>query len=194
MFKHSFTHESFSDIQWLRLLEIFTWLMRVCPDFHDAPTSRYPTVSLRGYLVAQNKTLVKETGRYGFSQPKLIDHENAAPSMWEGNPAIVFDGDGQFGDMPFVLGPTNTQGWKSVDTRGKPYDLLVCTMLILANHTAPGAIRIKSESPVENWEPALMLARQYDDTVEMPEGILPRSALYVDALSILPPAHMDFRS
>lgn len=119
--------------------------------------------------------------------------------------AIVFDGrtkqgkEGRYSTCePFILfGPEwhdndiqdNTlDQMRNSFLRGKcktncrPYDLMVCATLILANHHAPGAWDINSDGYREDWEPAReFIANVTGQTMAIPENIRSRDLKAVTA-------------
>jgi len=95
-----------------------------------------------------------------------------------GQPAIIFDGKGDLGSEPFVLtclSPEADQdvapGMTECKTNRMPYDLLVCAMLILVNHFIPDLLVINSDGGIEDWEPALRLARTFEKDAILPDTI-----------------------
>ncbi|WP_166256098.1 hypothetical protein [Marinobacter salicampi] len=137
---------------------------------------------LSGYLITYVERKDPETGEY-VDEAIAIDH--AAPNVvqaMEGNPCICFDGVEDLGHETFLmtnLGPEEDRALSPCmwfcKTGRKPYDLLVCGLLILVNDIAPDLLAIRSDGKVDDWEPALQFARTYNDHVSLPKGIDPEA-------------------
>ena len=95
-----------------------------------------------GYYV--DHPLVIRDG-WGFNTPEVDDHE------------LVFNGDEASGmaHESFYLERAN-QGFHFCKTARKPYDLLVCAVLLVVTEIAPGAITVESDGDMRgaDWQPA----------------------------------------
>ena len=95
----------------------------------------------------------------------------------DGKDIICFNGAERIGldHETFVLQRFNKEPLGNFcKTARKPYDLLVCATLILADHYAPQCLDIGSDGGVDDWWPALEFVREHiDASVTIPEGVDP---------------------
>lgn len=90
-----------------------------------------------------------------------------------GEQSIRFNGFGEEGHETFLLRREFDPAFEFCKTARKPYDLIVCAVLIAANHYAPGWLQINSDGDVaDGWGEALQWAQ---DVLGIPELRLPES-------------------
>jgi hypothetical protein len=128
----------------------------------------------------------------GFSdEPVNLNHTdpNVVQKIW-GKPAICFEGKGELGHEPFLLTSADVETDQEFSpcigfckTARKPYDMLVCATLILVNNIAPDLLDIRSDGGIEDWEPALRLARTFDKSTTLPKAIDPQAVCQPEAMS-----------
>ena len=105
--------------------------------------------------------------------------------IWfNGNPAEELDGEAfvlkkhEFGEEagePLVF-------WTK--TNRNPYDLLACATLIVADHVAPGFLKIGSDGNVDDWMPALDFVREVCfPNAKLPGKIDPQGTTRVSGVS-----------
>lgn len=72
--------------------------------------------------------------------------------------AIQFNGVRDLGNDCFRLvrlKSKNDDGWITCDTKGLPYDYMVCATLLIIEFHAPGCLEILTDGSREDWLPAL---------------------------------------
>ena len=91
---------------------------------------------------------------------------------------ITFNGVGEMGHETFCLErEKENDGFDFCKTHRKPYDLVVCAVLIVVHTHAPGWRNINSDGDLQDWVPALhwvreVLGEHYQMPLEDPEGAL----------------------
>lgn len=84
---------------------------------------------------------------------------------------IMFNGVGEEGHETFLL-ELKPKNFEFCKTARKPYDLLVCATLLLAEHHAPGVLEISSDGDREEWSFPLAWARGVlEDDLKLPEKV-----------------------
>lgn len=84
---------------------------------------------------------------------------------------IRFNGIGALGHETFLLERAGA-GFAFCKTARKPYDLLVCATLIVANTNAPGALAISSDGSAAEWAPAVaFVQRVLDSRYQLPDAL-----------------------
>jgi len=193
-YQHSYSYDALSPQEWGEVIDAIEWLMRNCPDYSAGPGAPYPNLPLRDHLITASFA-DDALGGLMLLKKREIDHSDPSFTMpIRQRPHLVFNGAGTSGSDYFTIeaGPvTKTQ---TVDTGGKPYDLLVCATLILANHLCPNTWKITSTAPQPAWKDALALARGYRSDAKLPTGVVSDFAKPVPSLTTFGmPAYMDFR-
>ncbi|MBU2952291.1 hypothetical protein [Marinobacter sp. F3R08] len=178
-YSHHFTkNRAPSTSEWRIIKNIAVYLIENTPMRSNSAGGYCVNDPLRGAIatyVEREKTSINE-----FTDTVInINHKepNVVQTMG-GHPAIIFDGKGDLGSEPFVLTCLSPEadrevapGMRTCKTNRMPYDLLVCAMLILVNHSIPDLLVINSEGGIEDWEPALRLARTFDMNARLPDTI-----------------------
>lgn len=82
--------------------------------------------------------------------PIQRDHDDTSPPEITAT-HIIFNGIGDSGHETMSLGE---EAW-FCKTNGKPYDVAVVALLILANHYAPDSWDITSDGVISDWQPTL---------------------------------------
>lgn len=87
---------------------------------------------------------------------------------------IRFNGAGEMSHESFSLS-INGDEMGFCKTNRKPYDLVVCCALILAEHYAPGCWSVSTDGDAEDWIPALALVRSVldDNSINLPKSLGP---------------------
>lgn len=168
--------------EWKAIEHVANFLIEKAPARTTSAGGFYPDDPLFGYLITYVEKEDPETGKY-IDEAVAIDHANPnVVQAMEGNPCICFDGVEDLGHETFLLtnqGPvedsamSGSMNW--CQTGRKPYDLLVCALLILINDIAPDLLAIRSDGNVDDWEPALQFARTYNDQVSLPKAVDPEA-------------------
>lgn len=85
---------------------------------------------------------------------------------------IRFNGIEDDGHETFVLNRRGS-GFSFCKTARKPYDIVVCAILIVAEHFSDGAFDVSSDGRMdeEEWAPALRLAQSILPGVQVPPNI-----------------------
>ena len=195
MYRHDYTHERLGSEEWDALVVAVEWLLVNCPACNDGPGSRNPSSPLRDNLITAS---MSDSPDGGLILGNKVNIDHGAPSFLNpvrGRPHIVINGTWFFGQDYLALGASAVSEVISMNTGGKPYDLIVCAILILANHLHPGKWHISSTAGVQTWNNALTLARGYAPSIHLPAGV--QSAFGQDSSTgreIPVPAGMDFRA
>lgn len=192
-------HEPSED-QWRTVKKIAWWVVLNTPRKSRSAGDCYPDERLRGAL----ETIIEqEDASTGVLSGKAVPLNHEIPNIVqaiERKPAIILDGQGELGHETFVLtsaGPEFDEWFSPTmqfcKTARKPYDLLVCSMLVLIDHFVPGWLSIRSDGTPEDWEAALQFARQYESSVMLPKGVDPEQSFkpevcQVDDFAIEPPS------
>lgn len=81
---------------------------------------------------------------------------------------IVFNGLGEDDSHETFYLPRNETKFNFCKTDRKPYDILVCAALIIADAHAPGCYEIDSDGDFEEWIPALRFVSEHceDETAD----------------------------
>lgn len=164
-------------IEWRRITRAVKRLFEAAPKLSFSAGGSYQNQPLRGAMI----TYVELNFLDGsvVHQPRNVTHAivNVVQEM-QGTSAIMFDGKGDLGEETFVLSNASPEKDQEIspgigycNTAGKPYDLMVCATLIVANHIAPDLLMINSDGGVDDWEPALKLVRTWDKNVFLPDTI-----------------------
>lgn len=73
-----------------------------------------------------------------------------------------------------LTGDNNEYAFECCKTRQMPYDLVVCTVLLIANSVAPDVWLIQSDGEYSDWQPAIVLyTRVFKSLPILPENIKP---------------------
>ena len=84
---------------------------------------------------------------------------------------IRFNGIGDLGHETFLL-ERAARGFQFCKTARKPYDVLVCAVLMVAGTVAPDALSISSDGGEENWSAGLSLVkRTIDPEMQLPQSL-----------------------
>ncbi|WP_166256109.1 hypothetical protein [Marinobacter salicampi] len=168
-------------VEWRRITRAVKRLFAITPMRSLSAGGFYQNKPLHGAMI----TYVEEINLKGelIQKPEIVRHSrmNVVQEM-HGFFAIMFDGKDDLGEETFFLtnaGPEKDQeispGIGACNTAGKPYDLMVCAALIVANHIAPDLLEIISDGGVDDWEPALSLVRIWDKSAFLPLTIDPNA-------------------
>lgn len=195
VYRHDYSHKRLGSEEWDALVSAVEWLMTVCPAHNDGPGSRNPSSPLRDNLITASFGDSPEGGLI-LQGKEHIDHdEPSVINPVRGLPNIVLNGAWFFGQDYLVLAPAATEKVISVDTGGKPYDLIVCAILILANFLHPGKWEISTTAGEQTWNNALALAQGYAPSIALPVGVCSAFGYgSKPSRQIAVPDNMDFRS
>lgn len=163
--------------EWRRITRAVKRLFEASPMQSLSAGGTYKNEPLRGAMI----TYVELNYLDGsvVHQPRNVSHAiaNVVQEMHDTS-AIMFDGKGDLGEETFVLSNASPEKDQEIspgigycNTAGKPYDLMVCATLIVANHIASDLLMINSDGGIDDWEPALKLARTWDENVFLPDTI-----------------------
>jgi hypothetical protein len=131
---------------------------------HYFPQNKVPTAEQWQALTAAFDVLYANT-----SVP--IQWESDDDSAPESGPdCICFNGVGGDGHETFILERDNTS-FNFCKTAHKPYDLVVCATLILADYYCPGCYVISSDGDAADWMVALQHVRINLEDVELPSAV-----------------------
>lgn len=163
--------------EWRRITRAVKRLFAATPRHSLSAGGSYQNEPLREMMITYRETITLN-GEL-MHHPREVSHSrmNVVQEM-HGTSAIMFDGKGDLGEETFVLSNASPEKDQEIspgigycNTAGKPYDLMVCATLIVANHIAPDLLMINSDGGIDDWEPALKLARTWDENVFLPDTI-----------------------
>ena len=154
--------------QWREIKAAVVELMRNLPDHSESAGGYHRDQPLAEALVGFDKSLL------GFSIPEKVVHHDATlgDAIIFNGLQTTFHGINLEGDE-FCLEPDDPDNAlvTQFNTHRKPYDLVVCAVLIVTDYLAPGCKAIDSKGGVDEWWPALEWVRQ----TLFPEAALPDS-------------------
>jgi hypothetical protein len=142
--------------------------------------SEVPTVQWKILTEAVNKVLSNlpkystSAGAFHSDEPIIVQFECVDNSLPEvGDQIIRFNGADEMGHETFMIGQDfdpNGETFHFCKTARKPYDYVVCAVLILLNHYSPGSYKISSDGEPDDWIPVLTDLRSLfeDDTIMLP--------------------------
>ena len=141
-------HKDISAPEWSGICcDVIKLLMKM-PAQTDADAAVYGNQPLRNHVVGSNNTRITP------QRPQAVFYRDAF-----GEQFIHLNGDSEaeLDGGVFVLGrtPKNPSEGACCNTKRKPYDLLVCAILIVANHHAPESLDIRSQGQAQDWIAAL---------------------------------------
>ena len=110
-------------------------------------------------------------GLITYPMPIQRESDDTSPAVIS-QEAITFNGIGDLGHETMHLEKAG-EGRQFCKTARKPYDLAVCSLLILANHYAPGVWKISTDGSREDWMPALTWVNSWLVRDGMPKIMLP---------------------
>jgi len=164
--------------EWQIIEQIAMYLIENTPLRSSSAGGYCEDVPLRGHLTTYVEHGNPAINDFNDTQVNLDHRTPNVVQRMVGQPAIIFDGKGDMGSEPFVLTCLSPEADRDVapgmtwcKTNRLPYDLLVCSMLILVNQFIPGLLVINSDGGIEDWEPALRLARTFDKDATLPDTI-----------------------
>lgn len=168
--------------EWSEITRVAKWVINNARAPYLAVDGAFDSDPIEGQLTTYVERRDPRTGRL-VAQAFEVNHTTAnVLQLMERVPAIVFDGKGSLGEEAFVLTSAGPQQDREIspciwfcDTAHKPYDLLVCCVLILIDNATPGLLKIRSDGDMHDWTPALRLARRFDASVNLPLSIDPNS-------------------
>ena len=122
------------------------------------------------HYYTQNRDLTPEewqelTATFAHMLDHLPGHSTSAGGDYANEPlliesevngrSLIFNGQGQLGHETFYL-DREGHGSHFCKTARKPYDLLVCAVLLAVSEIAPGALTVKSDGEMDGaeWQPA----------------------------------------
>lgn len=142
MYTHYWTPKKVNQETWNKFLEVAKELKSNLPKYSE---------SAGGYFgeESNHKRVIKIRGGMGTGKPAFNKKE-----VW-------FNGDEQRGlnHETFLITPDKDE-WNFCKTARKPYDLLVCAVLIAAHEYL--GYKVSSDGDLEDWMPAI----EYYSTVE----------------------------
>jgi hypothetical protein len=178
-YTHYFTkNRAPSPQEWGAIEQIALYLIENTPLHSNSAGGLCRDQPLKGALATYEERV--GSGIEAFTNASVpVDHKNPnVVQMLQNHPAIIFDGKGDLGSEPFVLTSLGPEIDREIatdlswcKTNRMPYDLLVCAMLILINHFFPDLLFISSDGGIDDWEPALRLARTFDSNANLPDTI-----------------------
>ena len=103
--------------------------------------------------------------------PVQLEDDNPRPPRIDED-VILFNGVGEDGHEPFCLSRKPNSTFEFCKTARKPYDVLVCSVLLIAHKVASDALDISSDGYAEEWLPAVdLLTRIFDEDFSLPNGL-----------------------
>lgn len=167
MYSHYYEkRHDLSDRAWQLLVEDVNWALKKTPRFTDSAGGYYKDQPLKGQLVH-----MAEGAMFAAS------HESPdVEDLYCGLPCITLNGEGELGCDTFALVHNWPVGRSAGQISGcstdrKPYDLLVCAILIFLYRCDPTAYKISSDGKHSDWLPALRFVRQRYPDAQVPKEV-----------------------
>ena len=185
-YTHNFNQqEDFDQNRWSAIKKAVVDMVKNLPEHTETAGGYMAEYRLKGNIVAFDPEaefgagpIITSMSAETIVQPDPDDSTNEM--IWfNGNPQEELDHE------PFVLHrkKIDEAGADFCKTARKPYDLLVCATLIVADHVAPGFLEIGGGG-VDDWMPALEFVRdECFANAKLPEGVDPQGTTRVAGVS-----------